>query len=79
LLHRNGTIVTQYMHLDEVANLKPGMRVRAGDKLGTVGGTGVLHSEPHLHFTVAVRSKEDGPEVYLDPEPLLALWPLFQM
>lgn len=78
LIHRNGTIVTQYMHLDDVADLKPGMRVRAGDKLGTVGGTGVLHSEPHLHFTVAVRTKEDAPEVYLDPEPLLALWPMFQ-
>jgi murein DD-endopeptidase MepM/ murein hydrolase activator NlpD len=78
LLHKGGTVVTQYMHLDEVEQaLRPGVHVRAGEVLGTVGETGVEHSGPHLHFTVATRAHENAPEVYIDPEPLLTLWPLY--
>ena len=66
------------MHLDAVApRLKPGLHVRAGEELGTVGDSGTKNSGPHLHFTVAVRPSLDGPERYVDPEPLLTLWPLF--
>ena len=76
LLHNGGAVVTQYMHLDDVADLKPGQHVRAGDRLGSVGDTGVNHAGPHLHFTVATRNR-DGSEKYIDPEPLLTLWPLY--
>ena len=77
LLHNGGHIITQYMHLDTVAaDLKPGLHVRAGEVIGTVGDSGTVHSGPHLHFTVATRDSEDAPEKYIDPEPLLTLWPL---
>jgi murein DD-endopeptidase MepM/ murein hydrolase activator NlpD len=71
-------VSTQYFHLDSVApDLKPGSHVRAGERLGTLGDSGVHHSSPHLHFTVATRTNELAPEIYIDPEPLLTLWPLF--
>ena len=77
LLHYGGRIVTQYMHLDEVApELKPGMHVRAGEKLGTVGDSGTKNSGPHLHFTFATRANEGSPEAYVDPLALLTVWPL---
>ena len=79
LLHYGGRIVTQYMHLDEVeAGLKPGVHVRAGDRLGTVGDSGTKNSGPHLHFTFATRAGEGAPEVYADPLALLTVWPLAQ-
>jgi murein DD-endopeptidase MepM/ murein hydrolase activator NlpD len=79
LLHYGGRIVTQYMHLDEVEQqLKPGVHVRAGDKLGVVGDTGTHNSGPHLHFTFATRGGENQPEVYVDPLALLTVWPLAQ-
>jgi len=78
LLHNGGKVITQYMHLDTVADeLKPGVHVRAGEPIGTLGETGVHHSTPHLHFTVSTKASETADEVYLDPEPLLTLWPLF--
>lgn len=41
-----------YAHLDEIADsVKPGTRVRAGEKIGTVGNTGnARHTPPHLHL-----------------------------
>jgi murein DD-endopeptidase MepM/ murein hydrolase activator NlpD len=77
LLHNGGSVVTQYMHLDTISDeLKPGVHVRAGEVIGTLGDTGVHHSSPHLHFTVATRANENSPDVYVDPEPLLTLWPM---
>lgn len=79
LLHAGGRIITQYMHLDEIAaDLKPGIHVRAGDKLGTVGDSGTKNSGPHLHFTFATRGGENQPEVYADPLALLTVWTLVQ-
>ena len=49
---------------------------KAGDVIGLLGDTGVKESAPHLHFTVSVRPATDLPERYMDPEPLVALWPL---
>lgn len=41
-----------YAHLDEIADdIQPGARVRAGQRLGTVGTTGnARHTPPHLHL-----------------------------
>ncbi len=78
LLHNGGRVITQYFHLDTVMpELKPGVHVRAGEVIGTLGDTGVHHSAPHLHFTVSTKASESASEVYIDPEPLLTLWPLF--
>jgi murein DD-endopeptidase MepM/ murein hydrolase activator NlpD len=50
--------------------------VKAGDVIGFVGLSGVRHSEPHLHFTIAVQDPSGADGRYLDPEPLIALWPV---
>ena len=31
---------------------------------------------PHLHFAMSVRPMKPGYERYIDPEPLIALWPI---
>jgi hypothetical protein len=75
--HKGGTVVTSYIHLEAIReDLKPGIPVRAGEAIGTVGDSGVHNSGPHLHFAVSVRPSADGPELFIDPEPLLHLWPL---
>jgi murein DD-endopeptidase MepM/ murein hydrolase activator NlpD len=77
LSHRDGTVFTQYFHLAAIpAGLERGMHVKSGDVIGLLGDTGVKESAPHLHFAISVRPWKDGPERYLDPEPLIALWPV---
>jgi murein DD-endopeptidase MepM/ murein hydrolase activator NlpD len=74
--HKGGTVVSSYMHLDGVReDLKPGVPVKAGEPIGTVGATGVHISGPHLHFAISVRQGPDESELFIDPEPLLRLWP----
>jgi hypothetical protein len=75
--HKGGTVVSSYIHLDAIReDLRPGIPVRAGEAIGTVGDTGVHTSGPHLHFAISVRPSIDGTELYINPEPLLILWPL---
>ena len=76
IAHRDRTVFTQYFHLAAIPRtLEPGMKVKAGETIGLLGDTGVRESGPHLHFTVSV--KADGKEErYVDPEPLVALWPV---
>ena len=77
LAHRNGTIFTQYFHLAAIPRgLVRGVQLKAGDVVGLLGDTGVKESAPHLHFAISIRPARDGPEKYVDPEPLIALWPL---
>jgi murein DD-endopeptidase MepM/ murein hydrolase activator NlpD len=77
LAHRDGTVFTQYFHLAAIPNgLERGVHVKSGDVIGLLGDTGVKESAPHLHFAISVRPYKDGPERYLDPEPLIALWPV---
>lgn len=63
--HGEGT-QTLYSHLD-AREVEVGQRVKAGQKIGTVGATGKV-TGPHLHFELI----EQGERV--DPEHLLALW-----
>jgi murein DD-endopeptidase MepM/ murein hydrolase activator NlpD len=77
LVHRDGAIATQYFHLSEIPRrIVEGAKVRAGEVVGFAGLTGVKHSEPHLHFTIEVIDPVEHDGRYLDPEPLVALWPL---
>jgi murein DD-endopeptidase MepM/ murein hydrolase activator NlpD len=77
LSHRNGTLFTQYFHLAAIPRgLERGRVVRGGQVIGLLGDSGVKESGPHLHFTISIRPFKDGPEKYIDPEPLIALWPL---
>jgi murein DD-endopeptidase MepM/ murein hydrolase activator NlpD len=77
LAHRDGTVFTQYFHLAAIPRgLERGVAVKSGDVIGLLGDTGVKESAPHLHFALSIRPWKDGPERYVDPEPLIALWPL---
>jgi murein DD-endopeptidase MepM/ murein hydrolase activator NlpD len=77
LAHRDGTIFSQYFHLAAIPRqLVPGMHVKVGDVVGLLGDTGVKHSSAHLHFTLSVRPSSEMADKYMDPEPLIALWPL---
>lgn len=80
LSHLDGTVFTQYFHLAAIPRqLREGNSVRAGTTIGLLGETGVENSGPHLHFTVSVKSSADAPEIHIDPEPLIALWPIRQL
>ena len=76
--HRDGALVTYYFHLAAIPRrLAPGVVVETGEIIGIVGESGVEQSGPHLHFGVSVRpDPESKREVFVDPEPLVALWPL---
>jgi murein DD-endopeptidase MepM/ murein hydrolase activator NlpD len=77
LAHRDGSIFTQYFHLAAIPRaIQPGVKVKVGDVIGLLGDSGVKHSQPHLHFTVSVKPSKEIDEQYIDPEPLIALWPL---
>jgi murein DD-endopeptidase MepM/ murein hydrolase activator NlpD len=77
IAHRDGTVFTQYFHLAAIPrDLSAGDKVKAGQIIGLVGDTGVKESNPHLHFAVSVKPTPTGREIYMDPEPLIALWPV---
>lgn len=76
--HRDGALFSWYFHLAAVPRwVKPGIKVKVGSVIGLLGDTGIKHSAPHLHFAMTVKSPKAGRERYIDPEPLLALWPLW--
>lgn len=69
--HDEGRVVSRYMHLDFIRDdLEPGVAIKAGEWLGSLGRTGVRTSDPHLHFEVQVRLSKKR-EKRVDPEPLL--------
>jgi murein DD-endopeptidase MepM/ murein hydrolase activator NlpD len=77
LSHWGGMVYTQYFHLAAVARgVLPGVHIKAGDVIGLVGDTGVKDARMVLHFTLSVRPSYEYPEVYMDPLPLLAKWPV---
>jgi murein DD-endopeptidase MepM/ murein hydrolase activator NlpD len=77
IAHHGGTVFTQYFHLAAIPRgLERGVPVKSGQVIGLLGDSGVKESQPHLHFAVSVRPTPGGHERYIDPEPLIALWPL---
>jgi murein DD-endopeptidase MepM/ murein hydrolase activator NlpD len=77
IAHRNGTVMTLYFHLAAIPReIERGAVVKGGQVIGLLGDTGVKESGPHLHFAMTIRPAKDWPEKYIDPEPLIALWPL---
>lgn len=77
LAHRNATVFSQYFHLAGIPKwIQPGRTVKAGTVLGVIGDTGIKESKPHLHFTISVKPSRETHERFMDPEPLIALWPL---
>lgn len=47
--HKYG-VHSEYFHADTLANLTVGMKVKRGQRLGTIGRTGRLCTGPHLHM-----------------------------
>lgn len=67
--HDDG-MATWYMHLDTVReDLRPGVEVRAGEPIGTLGKSGIHNSAPHLHFAITIGEEWD--QTYVDPLPFL--------
>ncbi|HEU4612178.1 MAG TPA: peptidoglycan DD-metalloendopeptidase family protein [Kofleriaceae bacterium] len=76
--HRDGTLFSWYFHLAAVPrSLQRGDKVKAGQVIGVLGDTGIKHSAPHLHFALSVKPTKNARERYLDPESLIAIWPLW--
>lgn len=76
--HDDGTL-TAYMHMDEIASdVRVGVRVAAGQYLGTLGATAVFRAAPHCHFTLEIlrdltpTGHDTTNTYYLDPAPYLA-------
>jgi murein DD-endopeptidase MepM/ murein hydrolase activator NlpD len=77
IAHWGGAVFTSYFHLAAVpTRLAAGMHVNAGDVIGLVGDTGAHDAHAHLRFALSVRPSTALPEIYWDPEPLMAAWPL---
>ncbi len=57
-------VVSAYFHLD-TATVSKGDIVRAGDRIGRVGSTG-LATGPHLHFGVYLHGKDVDPVAWRD-------------
>jgi murein DD-endopeptidase MepM/ murein hydrolase activator NlpD len=78
IAHRDSALFSWYFHLAAVPRwVQPGTKVKVGSVIGLLGDTGIKHSAPHLHFAMTVRTSRAARERYIDPEPLLALWPLW--
>ena len=73
--HDDGTL-TSYMHMDEVAEVRVGDRVVAGQYVGTLGATAVFTAPPHLHFALEVPMHvgllgDNTDTRFVDPAPFL--------
>jgi murein DD-endopeptidase MepM/ murein hydrolase activator NlpD len=77
IAHFGGMVFTQYFHLAAIPRrFGRGTRVQAGDVVGLLGDTGLEGKDRHLTFTLSVRPSSEFPEVYWDPRPWMARWPL---
>lgn len=56
-------IQTQFGHMAKVL-VRPGQKVKRGDRIGLVGSTG-LSTGPHLHYMVKVNSRPVNPQRYI--------------
>lgn len=65
VIDHGNRIISHYMHQDTIL-VKEGQLVRGGDKIGTVGSTGVS-TGPHLHVSLVVNG------IQVDPLSILAL------
>ncbi len=59
---QHGRVQTRYYHLDAV-RVHVGQRVEAGERIGSVGNTGVS-TGPHLHFEVREMGEPVDPALY---------------
>lgn len=78
IAHRGASLYSWYFHLAAIPRwIVPGVRITVGQVIGLLGDSGVQRSGPHLHFAMTVKPPGGARERYLDPEPLIAIWPLW--
>ena len=78
IAHRGSSLYSWYFHLAAVPRwVQPGVKIAVGQVIGLLGDTGIKRSVPHLHFAMTVKPPGNGRERYIDPEPLIAIWPLW--
>ncbi len=65
VLWHGADLFTLYFHLDRM-DVRPGAKVRKGDRLGVIGATGRA-TGPHLHWSARAAG------LYVDPESLLGI------
>jgi murein DD-endopeptidase MepM/ murein hydrolase activator NlpD len=77
IAHRDGTLFSWYFHLAAVPRwVHRGVKVSAGQVIGcSEHGRQAIGTAPH--FSLSVKSSKTTHERYLDPEPLIAIWPLW--
>jgi len=63
IIQHAGGWMTVYAHMDEM-NVRRGVRVNVGQKIGTIGQTGKVDS-PQLHFEIRKGTKAYNPTAYL--------------
>lgn len=77
LNHRGGAIASTYFQLDGIReDLRAGIPVKAGEPIGTVARAANPSTRPHFRFAISVSNESDGSLLFIDPQPLLALWPM---
>lgn len=70
--HKNN-IISAYAHLQSIC-VKKGQKVKLGQKIGTMGATGVVSAE-HLHFGLYTKGKNLGGNADLDPFKYCLVYP----
>jgi murein DD-endopeptidase MepM/ murein hydrolase activator NlpD len=79
ITHRGGAIASSYFQLDGIReDLRPGVPIKAGEPIGTVARAPSMSTRPHLRFAMSVSNTADSSVLFIDPQPLLALWPVRQ-
>ena len=77
IAHLGGMVYTQYFHLAATwPKIVKGSHVRAGEVIGLLGDTGLDGPKQHLHFTLSVKPSINFAEVFWDPTPWMATWPV---
>ena len=69
--HGNGVVsIYKNLAVEKASGIAAGVKVTAGQKLGTVGETALIESaeEPHLHFEMTYKEEYVDPLTYIDEE-----------
>lgn len=69
--HGNGVVsIYKNLAVEKASGITAGVKVTAGQKLGTVGETALIESaeEPHLHFEMTYKEEYVDPLTYIDEE-----------
>lgn len=72
VIRHRGRVETSYNHLHSISrDLRIGMRVSGGQKIGTIGCTGYC-TKAHLHFALRKNGRMVNPLPYINPYPVFA-------